>query len=129
MDMTNVIQSSGDSAEVITGMQTSRRVSTAMNITLAAHRSTVNTTRHSTTAMEITMKTVSSSSSSVTSLPTNNSAAAGILHILKLCLDLVLMLSNLLSAVYSRHIYMWSKSIMLLWLMAATHNNIIFFRV
>ena len=104
MDMTNVIQSSGDSAEVITGMQTSRRVSTAMNITLAAHRSTVSTTRHSTTAMEITMKTASSSSSSVTSLPTNNSAA-GILHILKLlilCLDLVLMLSNLLSAVYSR---------------------------
>ena len=111
MDMTNVIQSNGDSAEVITGMQTSRRVSTAMNITLAAHRSTVSTTRHSTTAMEITMKTVSSSSSSVTSLPTNNSAAsAGILHILKLlklCLDLVLMLSNLLSAVYSRHIYIY----------------------
>ena len=111
MDMTNVIQSSGDSAEVITGMQTSRRVSTAMNITLAAHRSTVSTTRHSTTAMEITMKTASSSSSSITSLPTNNSsAAAGILHILKLlklCLDLVLMLSNLLSAVYSRHIYIY----------------------
>ena len=111
MDMTNVIQSNGDSAEVITGMQTSRSVSTAMIITLAAHRSTVSTTRHSTTAMEITMKTVSSSSSSVTSLPTNNSAAsAGILHILKLlklCLDLVLMLSNLLSAVYSRHIYIY----------------------
>ena len=113
MDMTNVIQSSGDSAEVITGMQTSRRVSTAMNITLAAHRSTVSTTLHSTTAMEITMKTVSSSSSSVTSLPSNNSAAAGILHILKLlklCLDLVLMLSNLLSVVYSRLIYISGDS-------------------
>ena len=112
MDMTNVIQSSGDSAEVITGMQTSRRVSTAMNITLAAHRSTVSTTRHSTTAMEITMKTASSSSSSVTSPTNNSSASAGILHILKLCLDLVLMFSHLLSVVYSRHIYICGQNLL-----------------